>query len=271
VTGIDPEPVPVSLAGVPETALWTLFNRASAAERDPAFSDPLAIALRDGLAYPYRQRFGSPTQTHALRARAFDAEVAAFLDRHPDGSVVALGEGLQTTYWRLDRAVRWLTVDVPEIVALRSRLLPAEPDVRAVAGSALDLSWVHEVPDGPTIITAEGLLMYLAPDDALGLLEACAARFPGGRMLFDTIPPWFSRRTVAGRFALTEHYTAPPMPWGITVREMHALRLPGVSGVREVPLASGRGVWRRPIPQVLGALPVLRGLRPGLWCVDFAE
>ena len=34
-------------------------------------------------------------------------------------------------------------------------------------------------------ITAEGLLMYLQPDEALGLIAACAERFAGGRMMFD--------------------------------------------------------------------------------------
>ena len=41
-------------------------------------------------------------------------------------------------------------------------------------------------------ITAEGLLMYLQPDEALGLIAACAERFPGGRMMFDLPPAWFA-------------------------------------------------------------------------------
>jgi O-methyltransferase involved in polyketide biosynthesis len=261
--------VPVSLDGIPETALWTLFNRATEAEADSPFADPLAVDLRDRLLYPYRQRFGSPSQSHPLRARAFDAELVAFLDDHPGGSVVALGEGLQTTYWRLGRPARWLSVDLPEVVALRSRLLPSEPGLRTVAGSALDLGWMDEVPPGPAIVTAEGLLMYFDPADALGLVEACAARFPGGRLLLDTIPPWFSRRTLAG-LAITEHYTVPPMPWGVTVPAMRRLRVPGVVGVRELPLPSGRGLWRSPVPRILGSVPVLGAHRPALWCLEFS-
>ena len=37
-------------------------------------------------------------------------------------------------------------------------------------------------------ITAEGLLMYLQPDEAIGLITECAKRFPGGQMFFD-LPP----------------------------------------------------------------------------------
>ncbi|MDL5158066.1 class I SAM-dependent methyltransferase [Actinomycetospora termitidis] len=256
---------PVSLTGVPETALWTLFNRAT----EPTFADPWAERLCEVLEYPYRQRFGSPSQMHPLRARAFDAETVDFLDLHPDAVVVALGEGLQTSYWRIGREVPWVSVDLPEVQELRAALLPA--DTRAVTGSALDPGWMDAVPvDRPAIVTAEGLLMYFSEADALGLIAACAARFPGGRMLFDTIPPWFSRRTLEG-LAITEHYTAPPMPWGISVPAMRRLRVPGVAAVRELPWPSGRGLFRRPWPQVAMALPWVGGQRPASWALDFCS
>ncbi len=34
-------------------------------------------------------------------------------------------------------------------------------------------------------ITAEGLLMYLQPKEAMGLIAECAKRFPGWQMFFD--------------------------------------------------------------------------------------
>lgn len=261
-----------TLSGVPETTLWTLFNRATDAERvDSPFEDPHAIRLRDQLAYPFRQRFGAPSQAHPLRARAFDAELAAFLDVHPDGAVVALGEGLQTTYWRLGRRVSWLSVDLPEIVELRRALLPQEPDVRQVAASALDTAaWMDRAGDAPTIVTAEGLLMYFAPEDALGLIAACARRFPGGRMLLDTIPPWFSRRTLSGA-RITTNYEAPPMPWGITAGAMRGLDVPGVAAVREVRLPAGRGPWQPWLFRLAGAVPVIGDQRPACWCLEFSS
>ena len=58
----------------------------------------------------------------------FDAAVRRFLGSHPAGTVVALGEGLETQFWRLDNGqVRWLTVDLPETMDLRHRLLPDGP------------------------------------------------------------------------------------------------------------------------------------------------
>jgi O-methyltransferase involved in polyketide biosynthesis len=93
-----------------------------------------------------------------------------------------------------DGQSRWPTVDLPEIVDVRSRLLPASPRVSTRAQSALDYGWMESVdPSGGVFITAEGLLMYLQPDQALGLIAQCAKRFPGGQMLFDLPSAWFGK------------------------------------------------------------------------------
>ncbi len=207
------------LRGVPETTLWTLHNRASEAARpDAPIHDPWAVALRHPID-PYQRAFGRPSQSHPLRARCFDQAMREFLAEHPGGTVVSLGEGLETGFWRIaDPEVRWVSVDLPEIIALREQLLPTEPQVRNVARSALDRSWMDAVePDADVLISAQGLLMYLPPADVFALITDCARRFPGGRMIFDTIPPWFSRRTLRG-WRLSPTYTAPPMPFGITAR-----------------------------------------------------
>jgi hypothetical protein len=56
--------------------------------------------------------------------------------------------------------------------------------------------------------------MYLDPPNVRRLLGGIAERFPGAEMVFDMVPPWFSRLTVMG-LQKTPHYRLPPMPWGI--------------------------------------------------------
>lgn len=120
----------VELEGVPETLLWTLYHRASEARRpDAVLEDPKGVELLGAIDFPFAERFGPATaglsQWQALRARRFDVEVRRFLASHPDGMVVALGEGLETQFWRVDNgSVRSLTVDLPEAIAVRERLLP---------------------------------------------------------------------------------------------------------------------------------------------------
>ena len=127
-----PQVVPkvgVELEGVPETLLWTLYHRAvEARRRDAVLDDPLAIELVERLDYPFAERFGDGSglgQWQALRAATFDREVRRFAAAHPGGTVVALGEGLETQFWRVDDGrVGWVAVELPETAELRDRLLP---------------------------------------------------------------------------------------------------------------------------------------------------
>ena len=262
------------LEGVSATTLWTLHNRASEAKRsDGVIRDPWAVTLFDTISYDYL-KFGKPNQSHGLRAVAFDAAARDYLTTHPKAAVVALAEGLQTSFWRLDRAgvlgeSRWYSVDLPPVMDLRRRLLPRDDRIVELAQSALDTSWMDRVDSTHgAFITAEGLLMYLDPDDAIGLIRECAARFPGGRMMFDSIPRWFSRQTLKG-FKLSDRYVTPPMPFGQSADEALGLagRIPGVAAARDVAYPSGRGVFKA--WPALDHVGPIRRARPSITLLEF--
>ena len=261
----------VELQGVPETLLWNLYHRAAEARRpDSLLQDPRAVELVDTIDFPFLDRFGPAGfgQWQALRALRFDAAVRAFLARHPHGSVVALGEGLETQFWRVDNGtVRWLTVELPEIVALRRALLPCDgPRLSLFGCSALDPSWMdHADPSRGLLLTAQGLLMYFQPSEVHLLIAACAGRFPGASLILDGVPPWFSRRTLGGGIQTSQGYRTPPMPWGLDSAEMRVLRQlhPRILDVRRLPPARGRGFF-------FGALAPLLQRTPGLRNLPFA-
>lgn len=260
-----------SLTGVSATTLWTLHNRGSEAKRpDSIIDDPLAVRLFDSIHYDYR-KFGRPSQAHPLRALAFDQQTRDYLATHPRASIVALAEGLQTSFWRLDNGeLTWYSIDLPPVVELRGELLPRNERIVTLAQSALDLSWMDRVDAGEGVfVTAEGLLMYLQPEEALNLIASCARRFPGGRMLFDSIPHWFSRRTLRGH-RLSNRYVAPPMPFAMTPDEATALTaLPGVVAAHDVPLPPGRGIWKVLPAKRWDRLAFVRRTRPSMTLLEF--
>lgn len=259
-----------TLAGVSATTLWTLRNRAEEALRsDSPYTDPLAVRLYEEIDYDWTC-FGKPSQSHPLRALAVDDVIGRYLDEHPRATVVALAEGLQTSYWRLGRPVRhWLSVDLAPVVEVRERLLPAEDAIAHLPISALDRSWLDAVdPADGVVVTAEGLFMYFRPEDTLGLIADIAARFPGGVLVYDSIPHWFSKRTRKG-LKLSGGYVAPLMPYAQTVGEAQRLtRISGVRRVRDVELPRGRGPWGSSLLRWASNRPPLRDIRPSLTLLD---
>jgi O-methyltransferase involved in polyketide biosynthesis len=266
----------VSLGGVSETALLTLNARAQEARRpDRLIDDPLAIVLSDSIDYDF-SKFGRTRQDVALRARLFDTQALSYLAGHPTATVVALAEGLQTSFWRLDAAIpdsrfHWLTIDLPDIVDIRARLLPGSERMSVCAQSALEYSWMDSVdPSGGVFITAEGLLMYLQAEQSLALITQCASRFPGGRMLFDLPPAWVSKVSESGVRTSTR-YKGPPMPFTLTVAQAADLvnSVPGIRAVHDLRLPPGRGRAFNAAVSTIYRTRIFAALRPCLTLLEF--
>lgn len=256
------------LTGVSETALLTLNGRAEQAGLpDAIISDPMAIELRDAFDVDY-SKFGRRGQEMALRSLAADACTIDYLQSHPRATVVALAEGFQTSFWRLDAAVpdaqfRWVSVDLPPVMALREKLLPTSPRITNLAQSALDFSWMDRVETSEGVfITAEGLLMYLQPDESMSLITECARRFPGGRMFFD-LPPTILKKVAPNGLRASKHYRVPPMPFSLSIDQLRALvgAMPGLKAVQDVPMPRGRGRFFGTMYPSLWAFKPIRNLR----------
>lgn len=238
------------LTGVSETALLTLNGRAHQAGLPGAIlRDPMAITLRDSIEFDY-DKFGRKGQEMALRSLAVDGCAVEYLRAHPKATVVALAEGFQTSFWRLDAAIpdakfRWVSVDLPPVIALRERLLPPSPRITNLAQSALDYSWIDKVDAGDGVfITAEGLLMYLQPDEAMDLIVQCAKHFPGGQMFFD-LPPVLVKRLAPKGIRSSRHYRVPPMPFSLSAAQLEGLvgTVPGITAFHDLPMPRGRGLF----------------------------
>jgi hypothetical protein len=162
--------------------------------------------------------------------------------------------------------MRWLSVDLPEAIQLRERFLPPTDRFRHLAASALDPAWIDAVdPSNGVFIVAQGLLMYLQPEQVRGLLRAIADRLPGADMVFDAVPRWFSRLTLLGLHQ-TPHYRLPQMPWGIdrdeiaaTLRRWH----PGLATVGFLDYHAPHG-WPGTLARMARRVPFAERASPAL-------
>jgi O-methyltransferase involved in polyketide biosynthesis len=265
------------LTGVSETALMTLAVRASEARRpDSIIDDPMAIALADAIDFDYAKFGYTRRQDMALRALTFDRYTRRYLVDHPSATVVALAEGLQTSFYRLDASgvgdqFRWLTVDFEPMIDLRRKLLPLSERVTMLAQSALDFSWMDHVdPAEGVFITTEGLLMYLQPDEALGLIAECAKRFPGGQLMFDLPPSGLAALARRG-MRTSLRYRVPPMPFTLSVSQAADLvnTIAGIRAVHDLPLPSGRGRLLNALVWTAQRVPLLDSVRPLMTLLEF--
>jgi O-methyltransferase involved in polyketide biosynthesis len=270
---VTKEPVPVGLSGVSATLLSNLARRAAAARaKRPLLDDPLAVEAVERLDYDFTDASRRGASWHAVRVATFDGAVRRFLKSNPAGTVVALGEGLETQFWRVDNGrVRWLTVDFPPVLDLRRRVLPEESRQQSHSGSALDLGWIAQVESpAPVLVTAQGVLPYFEREQVHALIAAMAERLPGSSFVFDVVPERMLElvRKTSGpeRDQAVELWT-----WLFDRDERGAIaEIPGVAWLRDLspPLALGvvplalRTV--RCLPRRLRyALPVLPVLEAG--------
>jgi len=268
----DDEEMPARLSGVAETSLWTTYYRAvEGGHPQSVLPDSAAVDLVDRIDFPFEKRFGGEdvstlAQAQGLRTRRFDEEVHAHLAAHPGGTVVALGEGLETQFWRIDdEDVKWIGLDLPEVIELREEMLPSDPRQRNIAASVLDESWMAEIDAREKLLfTAQGLLMYLRPSDVYGLIRRLAQRFPGSSLVFDGVPLWYSSRTIRGQIVTDSGYHVPEMLWGLGRDERVLLRsgIPGVADVRETRLDRGRGILFGEIVPAVSEIPGARHRLP---------
>ena len=212
----------------------------------------------------------------ALRSLAFDKAAKRYLSEHPSATVVALAEGLQTSFWRLSAALpnaefRWITVDFSPIIELRQRLLPSSPRITTIAQSALDYGWTDQVDtSGGVFISAEGLLMYLQPDEAMGLITECARRFPGGQMIFD-LPPVLVKKFAPKGVRSSRTYRVPPMPFSLSAAQLADLAntVPGIRAVHDLPMPRGRGLVFNKLFPAFWQLKLTKQIRGAYTLLEF--
>lgn len=260
VARIDGREIPFD--GVSQTTLLTLYNRASEALRPHGLlQDPEAIRLFKSIDYDFAGIFGRHDASAGARSRTFDRLLGRWLAAHPGGQVVELGCGLETQFQRVDDGqVRWLSIDLPEVIAAREALLPAHPRLQHLAHSVLDLGWLDQVDASRGVfISAQGLFIYFDEAEVRRVFTAIVERFPEVTLLISTVPRWFSRKTLAG-CDRTPRYRLPPMPWGLDRHEMaptFRAWSARVRTVRPMPIAFFHGLAGLLLP-LASRLPGLR-------------
>lgn len=181
----------IRLTGEKETLLITLYCKAEESRlADSLLHDHFAAEVVSRIDYDFAKLHVDRDMMIgvSVRAHILDGWTHEFIAKHPDGTVLHLGCGLDSRIFRIDPppGIRWFDIDQAEVIALRDRLYPARDGYGLIGASVTSVDWLDEVPtDRPILILAEGLLPYLPEEEVLPLLDRLTRLDPGGELAFD--------------------------------------------------------------------------------------
>jgi len=183
----------LDLQGVAETSLIPLWARAFETNRsNPIIQDTKSVQLLQNIDYDF-SRFEKAwlSQTGiSIRTIIFDEATEAFVNQHPDAVIINLGAGFDARFERMDNGeIRWYDLDLPELIEIKRHFFEETERYRFIARSVMDFSWFDEIrlAGNPTLIIAEGLLMYLDEREVKTIFEKLAFHFPNAEMLFEML------------------------------------------------------------------------------------
>ena len=121
----------IKLSGVPETMLQTIYARAKESRGRGAIHDAKAEEIIEKLDYDFSLADKDTAMRSGVIARTIvlDRLVQAYLAKTPGAIVVNIACGLDTRCYRMQGYGHWYNLDLPEAIALRSKLLPEKGKV----------------------------------------------------------------------------------------------------------------------------------------------
>jgi methyltransferase (TIGR00027 family) len=173
-----------SIANISDTARWVALYRAMESERpDAHFLDPYARRLAGARGEAIAQTlpgFQSGLWPMVVRTCLFDELIERAISQDGADTIVNLASGLDARPWRmrLPPQLRWIDVDLPEMLAYKKELLAGERPACAVLSFAADLTdatarrelFARIGRDSrKTLVLSEGLLVYLTADQVAAL------------------------------------------------------------------------------------------------------
>jgi O-methyltransferase involved in polyketide biosynthesis len=228
-----PARIPLALGPVARTLLVPLWARAEETRRaDGVLRDPSAVAIVGALDFDFAVlRDAQASQLGCcVRAALIDGWARDFLARHPDGTVIELGAGLNSRPARIDNGrARHVALDLPEVVALRRRFFTDDDRRTTLAASLTEQSAfdaLRPYAAGPCLVLSEGVLVYLDEPEVRRVFARLRAALPGATFVFDAMTEPVVR--LQGAHDAMRHFDAR-FVWALADPKAIASFAPGVT------------------------------------------
>ena len=240
----------ITLSGVPETMLQTVYARAKETKTRGAITDNKAVEIIDRLDYDFSMADKDAAMHSGVIARTIvlDKLVKTYLAGHGGAVVVNIACGLDTRCYRMSGYAHWYNLDLPETIAVREKLLPESRKISQITMSAMD-DWGGEIKGTSTdvLVIIEGLTMYLSESDVKRIFDVIAARFDRATVLVETMNPMVVKRFKEKSIEASK----AKFTWGVKNGAALAALLPDFRFVEEHSLCEGMAEFVSPMDQII--------------------
>jgi O-methyltransferase involved in polyketide biosynthesis len=188
--------IKIELGNIQKTLFMPVWARAiETRKKKPILTDSMAAQIIDTVDYDFSLMTNNLKEINQIawiaRCKRFDIIIKDFLKNNPNGVIVNIGCGLDTTYERINnKSVIWYDLDLPDVIELRRQFLKESDKRKFIASSFVDSNWFKEIPNDKNVLfISTGVFVYFEESVIKDFIIKVAHRFIDSELFFDVTSP----------------------------------------------------------------------------------
>lgn len=188
--------IKVELGDVQKTLFMPVWARAVESKKSkPFLIDKTAVEITESVDFDFQHMSENIPEISQLswtaRCMRYDLILRDFVSNHPDGTVVNIGCGLDTTYERINNeSILWYDLDLPEVIELKKKFLNETEKRKFISCSFSDTKWFSDIViKDKVLFIAAGVFVYFEEPVIKDFLLKVADKFEGAELFFDVTSP----------------------------------------------------------------------------------
>lgn len=188
--------IKVELGDVQKTLFMPVWARAvETRKKEPVLIDYTALEIIDSVDFDFSQMSEKVPEISQIawiaRCKRFDKIVKDFISKHPEGTIVNIGCGLDTSYERInDSTIMWYDLDLPDVIELRKKFLKESDKRKFIPHSFIDTIWFEDIViHDKVLFISTGVFVYFEEIQIRDFIIKVADRFEDSELFFDVTSP----------------------------------------------------------------------------------
>jgi O-methyltransferase involved in polyketide biosynthesis len=190
------EKLEIDLGNVEKTLFLPLWGRAQETKKQkPLLVDETAVRIIEQVELDFSQMALNVDDISKIgwikRSLICDQVIKGFIEKYPEGTLVNIGCGLDTTFERTDNGkMKWYDLDLPDVIELRRQFIKEIDRREFIASSFLDKQWLDDIEViGKVLFISAGVFYYFEEETIKDFVIQLIEKYPYSELLFDATSP----------------------------------------------------------------------------------